>query len=373
MVHVRIGDIFQSDAQTLVNTVNCVGIMGKGIALEFKKRFPDMFDDYLARCKRGEVRLGQPYLYRRLLIPWVLNFPTKDHWRSVSRLDDIVRGLEFLERHYKDWGIESLAVPPLGCGHGQLEWRVVGPTLYRHLSRLEIPVSLYAPLGTAGAELDPAFLTDPTRDLAPPAEAGTAPPFRIPAAWVALVAVVKKIEQEPFHWPIGRVTFQKIAYFATIEGVPTGLKYRRGSYGPFSSGVQPMVAKLQNNGLVIEERQGNLLSIHPGPTFGDAIRKYRSEIEAWGPALRRVTDLFLRMRTADAEIAATVVHVAQQKAHEAANLTEREVFEEVLAWKKRRSPPLDERDVASAVRHLNLLGWVTLTPSVDLPVPEEDT
>ena len=75
------GDLFESGAQTLVNTVNCVGVMGKGIALEFKKRFPDMFEDYVARCKQSEVSLGQPYLYKSLALPWILNFPTKDHWR----------------------------------------------------------------------------------------------------------------------------------------------------------------------------------------------------------------------------------------------------------------------------------------------------
>src|SRR5262245_14784245 len=139
---ILLGDILQSKAQTLVNTVNCVGIMGKGVALEFKKRFPEMYEDYLRRCEARQVQLGQPYLYRSLLPPWILNFPTKDHWRSVSKIEDIVRGLGFLEQHYREWGITSIAVPPLGCGYGQLEWRVVGPTLNRHLKRLDIPVEL---------------------------------------------------------------------------------------------------------------------------------------------------------------------------------------------------------------------------------------
>lgn len=145
MITVRVGSLFESNAQTLVNTVNCVGVMGKGIALEFKQRFPKMYRDYEERCRAKQVRLGQPYLFKDLVGPWVLNFPTKDHWRSVSRLQDIIAGLEYLKRHYRAWGITSLAVPPLGCGHGGLEWRVVGQTLYRHLSELGIPVELYAP------------------------------------------------------------------------------------------------------------------------------------------------------------------------------------------------------------------------------------
>ncbi len=148
MVKAVVGDMFESKAQTLVNTVNCVGIMGKGIALEFKNRFPDMFEDYRMRCEAREVRLGQPYVYRRLTPPWILNFPTKDRWRSASRIEDIIAGLDYLHQHYHEWGITSLAVPPLGCGQGQLEWRVVGPTLCRYLKRLDVPVELYAPYGT---------------------------------------------------------------------------------------------------------------------------------------------------------------------------------------------------------------------------------
>jgi len=147
-VRVLTGDLFQSKAQTLVNAVNCVGVMGKGIALEFKKRFPAMYQDYVARCAAKQVRLGEPYLFNRPTLPWILNFPTKDDWRSVSRLSDILIGLEYLERCCREWGIESLAVPALGCGEGKLEWQVVGPALYDHLSRLGIPVELYTPHGT---------------------------------------------------------------------------------------------------------------------------------------------------------------------------------------------------------------------------------
>lgn len=147
-IRVLTGDLFQSKAQTLVNAVNCVGVMGKGIALEFKRRFPEMYEDYAARCAAKRVRLGEPYLFRRATPPWILNFPTKDHWRSVSRLSDILVGLEYLQRCCRDWGIESLAVPALGCGEGQLEWRVVGPALYDLLGRLGIPVELYTPHGT---------------------------------------------------------------------------------------------------------------------------------------------------------------------------------------------------------------------------------
>jgi len=157
MIRILIGNIFESRPQTLVNTVNTVG-MGKGVALGFRERFPEMYEDYVRRCQRRELRLGRPYFYRRSAPPNVINFPTKDHWRSVSKLNDITEGLAYLEAHLAEWDVTSLAVPPLGCGEGRLEWRVVGPTLYRHLAHLGIPVELYAPFGTPHEELQPEFL-----------------------------------------------------------------------------------------------------------------------------------------------------------------------------------------------------------------------
>jgi len=191
--------------------------------------------------------------------PWILNFPTKDHWRSIARLSDIVRGLEFLLRHYKDWGITSLAVPPLRCGEGQLEWRVVGPMLYRYLSKMEIPVELYAPFGTPHRELQPEFLGGEGSREQP------APRSRIDPAWVALAEIVRRVDAEPYHWPIGRTAFQKLAYLATEEGLPTGLQFTRGSYGPYSSGLKRLVTRLVNNGLIREERLGRMFALRPGP------------------------------------------------------------------------------------------------------------
>ena len=143
------GDLFESGRSTLVNAVNCHGVMGAGIALEFKRRFPAMFADYRRRCRQGEVRLGRPYLWRPEdgVGPSVLNFPTKDHWRDPSHLEAIVDGLAWLRSHYRELGVASLAVPALGCGHGGLRWENVRPVLVQALSELAIPVSIYGPNG----------------------------------------------------------------------------------------------------------------------------------------------------------------------------------------------------------------------------------
>ena len=368
MIRVLIGDIFESKAQTLVNTVNTVGVMGKGVALGFRKRFPEMFEDYVRRCERREVQLGRPYLYRRAAPPHVINFPTKDHWRSVSKLNDITTGLTYLAAHVSEWGVASLAVPPLGCGEGQLEWRVVGPTLYRHLRQLAIPVELYAPFGTRHEELQPEFLEhgEPTLALASPAA------FRVEPGWVALVAIVEEVGKERYHWPIGRIGFQKLAYFATEAGIPTGLSYRRGSYGPYAPEVKHVLSRLINNGLIVERKLGRMLETGVGPTYEDAKKGYESFLSQWQPKIARVVDLIVRMNTEDAEIAATVHFAAGRIQESKGNRpTEAEILDYVKQWKIRRRPPLNDSDVALAIRRLKVLGWIDALPSESLPVVEE--
>jgi hypothetical protein len=320
--------------------------------------------------QRREVRLGRPYLYKQLG-PWVLNFPTKDHWRAVSRLSDIVAGLEYLNSHYKEWGIKSLAVPPLGCGNGQLDWNVVGPTLYRYFERLDIPVEMYAPAGTPPEQLTREFLT---RDAASPVDKPRPVGAHLPPAAIALVSVVSRVAREPHHWPVGRTSFQKIAYFLTETGIPTGLHCQRSSYGPFSPELKRLIGRLMNHNVVSEQHRGRMFEITPGPTYRDARALHKDKLRDWAPSIERVADLFLRMPAmADAEIAATVHFTAKDlRGTRDHRLSEREVFDAVKQSKARRRPPLADRDIAETVRHLNLLGWVDLEASPDLPVANDE-
>lgn len=361
-VKIKTGDMFKSEAQTLVNTVNTVGVMGKGIALSFRLRFPEMYKDYVRRCRSGQVKLGRPYLYTDLTHQWVLNFPTKKHWRSVSRLADIEEGLRYLKQNYKHWGIKSLAVPPLGCGNGQLDWKVVGPTLYRHLSELEIPVELYAPTGTPSAELDVAFLAGAT--------GGVTAESRLEPHEVALVAVLSCLWREPYRWPVGRTSFQKMAYFLEEAGVPMNLKFQRGSFGPFSPALKSVITKLANNGLLEEVHKGRMLEVRPGRTYWDARYLHKDFLKRWRPEIERVADLFMRLpQTRDAEVAATVHFAAKELAYNLGRKpSENEVLAAVMEWKAQRKPPFNQDEVAEWVRNLNVMGWIELTVSELFPV-----
>lgn len=363
-VQVLKGDLFAADAQCIVNTVNTVGVMGKGVALQFKQRFPRMFADYKLRCAQGQVKLGEPYLYRELFgTPWVINFPTKDHWRSQSKLSDIEAGLTFLEENIASWGVESLALPPLGCGEGGLEWRVVGPRLYESLTRLTIPVTLFAPFNAGHEELQVEYLEGASRLVPAP---------RVPAPAMALVDAVRRLKANPYQPPIGRIFFQKIAYFGTEAGVPTGLRFERRAFGPYAPALKQMTSRLLNNGLVDEQRCGQLIAVEVGSTFGKARAAYDDVLAEWEPAVDRLVDLMSRMTSRQAEIAATV-HFTAKDLWARSNgepVDEMGVLAAVKEWKAERTPPFTDEEVAVAVRHLGVLGWLTVAPSEGLPVPD---
>jgi O-acetyl-ADP-ribose deacetylase (regulator of RNase III) len=140
------GDIFESPAQTIVNTVNCNGAMGKGLALKFKKKYPKMYQEYKKACDQGLLKIGiilPPYKASEQR--WVLNFPTKDHWRFKSKIRYIEEGLVFFSENYKDWGITSIAFPRLGCQLGGLSWKDVEPLMVKYLANLpNLKVSVYS-------------------------------------------------------------------------------------------------------------------------------------------------------------------------------------------------------------------------------------
>jgi O-acetyl-ADP-ribose deacetylase (regulator of RNase III) len=134
--------LFEAPAQTLVNTVNTVGVMGKGIAKEFKDRFPQMFRAYKDACDRGDIDIGVLQIWREER-SWILNFPTKTTWKKPSRIDYIEAGLETFVASYKQMGIKSVAFPPLGCGNGNLDWSEVQPLMEGYLKLVDIPVYIH--------------------------------------------------------------------------------------------------------------------------------------------------------------------------------------------------------------------------------------
>ncbi len=135
-------DIFESNAQVLVNTVNTVGVMGKGLAKEFKRLYPEMFEAYQHYCEKGQLTIGKLQIYRTPN-KWILNFPTKKSWRYPSKIEYIEAGLKKFVGNYEKLGIQSISFPMLGCGNGGLDWQEVKPLMERYLKNLPIDVYVH--------------------------------------------------------------------------------------------------------------------------------------------------------------------------------------------------------------------------------------
>ena len=211
-MRVLIGNIFDSTAKTVVNTVNCVGVMGKGIAEEFKRRFPEMFREYVRLCDLGEVRPGQPYLYTDIYGTSIINFPTKNHWKSPSKLSYISDGLNWFVQNYEQLGITSIAFPPLGCGNGGLKWEIVGPLMYQTLSSLPIDIEVYAPYGTKPELLKTSFLADPNNLTIDDISGNRYVSFN--PNWNLILYVVQELGKQKYAYPVGRTIFQKICFIS---------------------------------------------------------------------------------------------------------------------------------------------------------------
>lgn len=323
---VKIGNIFESKCTTIVNTINCVGVMGKGIALEFKKKYPEMFMDYVLKCDRGEVKPGLPYVYQGENVS-ILNFPTKDHWRSPSRLSYVVEGLNWFVENYQKYGIESIAFPPLGCGNGGLTWDVVGPIMYQKLCQLPIDIEIYAPFGTSPREITREFLSNAVceDDVVGNSTAKVNP------KWYLILQVVKELNERKYALKVGRTIYQKICYVLTRNGVDTGFTFTKGSYGPYSAQVKESITVLANANLIVEKQLGKMISL----SVSDGVEFHKEKFsDAELDAVRKTVDLFGRVKsTSQAEMVATVLYAYDQLHMNKENISDKDVYDYVINWK----------------------------------------
>jgi O-acetyl-ADP-ribose deacetylase (regulator of RNase III)/uncharacterized protein YwgA len=360
MLKALIGDLFESRAHALVNTVNCVGVMGKGVAEQFKKRFPVMFEDYKRRVNQKSVRLGEPYLYLDASGVKIINFPTKGHWRSPSRLSDIERGLDYLVAHAREWELTSIAMPPLGCGNGGLEWSEVGPLIYRKLGALPIDIEVYAPYGTPKHELSEAFLSAPSQ-LSLEGKGRKQDPLK--PEWIVLLEVLRDLQAQPYANPVGRTIFQKISYVITAMGVPTGFEFSKGSYGPFSSEVKVALHAFANHNWLHEQHLGRMLALRATPQYDKERVRYKDQIELYQSKIDKAVDLFSRIKsTEQAEEVLTVLFASRQLKQSCGSgeMAEQDLYDFILDWKKSWRTDEKRKALASAIRNLVLLGWLRL-------------
>ncbi len=228
-------DILKSNAEALVNTVNCVGVMGSGIALQFKKKFPENFEVYKRACDTNELELGNVLVFDtgQMFNPrYIINFPTKNHWRAKSRIEDIATGLEALVEVVIDHKIKSIAIPPLGCGLGGLDWEDVRPLIFLAFEVLpDVQVSVFEP-GKSPAAKSMAVSTD-----VPNMTAGR-------AALLGLMNQYLSAVMDPF---VTLLELHKLMYFMQELGEPLKLKFQKAPYGPYTENLRHVLNKIEGH------------------------------------------------------------------------------------------------------------------------------
>ncbi len=250
MIELRRGDLFEADAEALVNTVNCVGVMGRGIALQFRKAFPENYKEYKAICARDELHPGVMFIHERLNAPrYIINFPTKRHWRGKSRMEDIEAGLKTLVEEVRTRGIRSIAIPPLGSGLGGLDWADVRPRIETAFQVLpEIQVQLFEPGGAPA----PARM----------ARAETAP--KMTTGRAALLGLMRRYLAAAMDPAISLLEIHKLLYFMQAGGEKLRLRYAKGPYGPYAENLRHLL---------------NLIEGHFITGYGDAEDRPDKQIE----------------------------------------------------------------------------------------------
>ena len=218
MIELTSGNLLEANVEALVNTVNCVGAMGKGLALQFRQAEPENYKYYQAACRKGQVQLGEMLVFDKGAAAhprYIINFPTKRHWRDHSHLEDIASGLAALTHQVERLGIKSIAVPPLGCGNGGLDWKDVRPLIEDAFSSLEqVNVKLYTP------EVAPVANRMKIATSRPEMTAGRAVVLELIASYAEAMYRLTMLE------------VQKLSYFAQAAGQPLRLQFSQQQYGP---------------------------------------------------------------------------------------------------------------------------------------------
>lgn len=337
------GDLLkQHDVDAIVNTVNCVGVMGKGIALQFKKKWPANFKAYAAACKADQVRLGKMFIFDlgALATPrYIVNFPTKSDWRSASKLKDIEAGLVDLVKQIQVLGIQSIAMPPLGCGNGGLAWQSVKPLIEQYFAPLgNVTLRIFEPSAAAvSAQLE---INTP----APKMTAGRA----------AILALLECYESVSYG--LSKIEVQKLAYFLQEAGENLKLTYHKHQFGPYADQLRHALDRMDGHyihgvgdGVVESAISPNKLALEQAKQFiANADNKLGERVD-------RVATLISGFQSPfGMELLASVHWVARQEGA----VSSKQALEKIQSWNSRKKQLMKSHHVESAWLHLKQHQWI---------------
>ncbi len=353
MIEYKTGDTLAERAEALVNTVNCVGVMGRGIALQFKRAFPENFKAYVAQCERNEMQPGRVFVFETgtLLPPrYIINFPTKRHWRGKSRIEDIESGLASLKEEIRSRGIRSIAIPPLGSGLGGLDWPEVRARMQAALEEFEdVKVVIFDPGGPVDKRVN---------------RSSDVPEMTVGRA--ALVGLIDRYLRgllDPF---VTLLEVHKLMYFMQAAGEPLRLRFAEAPYGPYAENLRHVLNAIEGHlvsgyadGGDVPDKQ---LELVPGALAdARAFLEHRADTQA---RFERVSDLVEGFESSFGLELLTTVHWIASKERV---LVFDDMVNHTSAWNERKRQ-FSRRQIEIAFDILSEKGWIE---HPDMPVPGE--
>jgi len=344
MIEYKSGNLLQADVEALVNTVNTVGVMGKGIALQFKQAFPANFNAYEKAAKREEIVPGKMFVFETDSFTnprYIINFPTKRHWRNKARLEDIEAGLLDLVQVIQAKDIHSIAIPPLGCGFGGLDWDEVRPLILSALEKVpQLNAWVYPPAGTPAAETMPVATTRPNLTL-------------------GRAALIKLIDLYTLPGdPPNLLEIQKLAFFLQMAGESLRLTYVKQQYGPYAENLNFVLQRLNGHYLTgYGARSGQAASLRLLPDAKKEAESYLAAYPETKERLKRIAQLIQGFETPyGMELLATVLWLSQE---DPGVKQDPEVavrgFE---AWNQRKREHFRAEHIQVAWNRLRQQGWI---------------
>ena len=339
------GDLLrQNDVDAIVNTVNCVGIMGKGIALQFKKKWPENFERYRVACDAREVRPGKMFVFDAGAYAqphFIINFPTKDDWRGKSRIEFIEAGLQDLIGRVRQLGVRSIAVPPLGCGNGGLNWAEVRPLIERAFHEVpDVEVRLFEPDGAPNAKA---------------MEVRTKRPRMTPGR----AAILKVLDTyRALDYGLSRIEAQKLAYFLQAAGENLKLNFVQNQFGPYSDELRHALQRM--DGHFIRGMGDGVVEAEIEPT-PDALAEADAFVAETGHSalsdrVQRVGKLIDGFQSPyGMELLATVHWVATQ---DPAARSVEDAIRATHAWNPRKRLLMQPAHIAAAWSRLHEEAWI---------------
>lgn len=344
MIEPTYGNLLKADAEALVNTVNCVGVMGKGIALQFKQAFPANFAQYELACRTGEMQTGKMLVVAtgQLLNPrYIINFPTKRHWKGKSKLEDIKAGLATLISEVKRLELKSIALPPLGCGNGGLDWAEVKLLIEAAFAELsDVKVLLFEPQAAPQAETMPVATNKPA----------------MTRARALLVRLMEIYREQGYN--LTRLEIQKLAYFLQESGEVMKLRYVKHQFGPYADNLNHVLQLLEGHFIRgYGDRSGNRAAIHPLPAGSEAARAFLDTSADILDRLEKVSQLIRGFETPyGLELLSTVHWVA--KTEPLIVIDAQTAIERVQAWSQRKRDLFKPEHIQKAWERLQSQDWL---------------